>query len=155
MSLTPLLAARYRPNRYAQIGAPRTNTSHSFHMTSGLFAPAWATGALAPPNEETKIGVTNVIYRWACSSPAQRTAIWVGQDMTGHDTTPCTLEEVLSLRGVALSCETPLIWEYVAEVHWTERHASLFLIALEYHTCCTRPPWCAYCWDKLYLHYLG
>lgn len=34
-----------------------------------------------------------------------------GQDMTGHDTTPCTLEEVLSVRGVALSSETPLIHE--------------------------------------------
>lgn len=60
-----------------------------------LWAPVTARRAFALPNEETE---SSVIHS-AGSTAAQRTAVWRGWNMTGHDTTPCTLEEVLSTVG--------------------------------------------------------
>lgn len=77
---------------------------HFPHLPDDI--PLWATvtarRAFAPPNEELESGVVHS----AGSTAAQRTAVWRGRNMTGHDTTPCTLEEVSSTGAAS---ETPLV----------------------------------------------
>lgn len=84
-----------------------------------------------------KIGVTNVIHPMV--SGAQRTAVRFGQNMTGHDTTPCMLEEVSSLRRLERSSETHLLHVKEATGESTETHALLVLIICNITCTSTKP----------------